>query len=139
MLRSSPRDPVAADGGKGSLEDVRPKDDADGDGLSSRPEYLAGTYAFDPQAGFSLTIRSVQQGWVELEFMAIRGHQYTAESPADLVNWIPVPFDIAGDGALALAGERESYDATDVRLVRVTVGPAPESVEPPRFFRIMVR
>lgn len=123
--------------GGGNLSDINPKDDADGDGLSNLQEYLAGTYAFDPKDGFSLTILAVQEGWAQLEFMAIRGHHYTVEGSSDLGTWTPVSFVVEAEGPLAQ--ERAAYEATDVRMTRVVVAPAEAGIEPPRFFRLMVR
>ena len=40
----------------GTLANIRPGDDLDGDGISNYNEYLTGTYAFDPTDGFFLPL-----------------------------------------------------------------------------------
>jgi len=104
-------------GGELTLADIRPGDDADGDGLTNLQEYLAGTYAFDPQDGFRVDIVSVHEGRPVIEFLAIRGRSYTLQGSADLRTWTPVEFRVAGGGAAAPL--LRAYSATDVRLVRL--------------------
>lgn len=123
---------LAARGGRGTLADVRPGGDDDGDGMSNLQEYLAGTYAFDPQDGFALTLLRVVEGRSELEFTAIRGRTYSLLASTDLTDWEPVSFRV-GEGP-----DQDSYLSSDVRPVRVTVGPAGEGESAPRFFKVMV-
>ncbi len=127
---------IQAGGGKGTLEDIDPKDDTDGDGLGNLEEYFAGTYAFDPKDGFALTLRAAVDGQAELEFTAIRGHRYSIEGSYDLSTWEPVFFELSDQGEMAT--RRDSYDATEVRLVRVHVAPPSEGIELLRFFRLVV-
>jgi hypothetical protein len=47
-------------------------------------------------------------------------------------SWSPVNFQVGTNP------EQGSYVATDVRPVRVTVGPAADGGEVPRFFKVMV-
>ena len=108
---------IAMLGGSLTLADIRPGDDADGDGLTNLQEYLAGTYAFDPQDGFRLDIVGVNEGRPVIEFLAIRGRSYTLHGSADLRTWTPVEFRVAGGGAAAPL--LRAYSATDVRLVRL--------------------
>jgi hypothetical protein len=100
--------------------------------MSNLEEYLAGTYAFDPEDGFTLAIRGVEAGRSQLEFTAIRGRTYTIEASSDMKSWSPVNFQVGTNP------EQGSYVATDVRPVRVTVGPAADGGEVPRFFKVMV-
>lgn len=123
---------IAARGGRGTLADIRPSGDDDADGMTNLQEYLAGTYAFDPQDGFALAILGVVEGRSELEFTAIRGRTYTVQASTDLQDWKTVPFRV-GAGA-----DQESLLSNDVRPVRVTVGPAAEGGAAPRFFKVMV-
>lgn len=123
---------IAAGGGGRTLADIRPQDDEDGDGLTNLQEYLAGTYAFDPKDGFSLAIRGVDAGRTLLEFTAIRGRTYTLEASNDMKNWSPVKFQ------LGTSPEQESFLATDVRPIRVSVGPAADDAGKPRYFKVMV-
>lgn len=123
---------MAASGGTKTLADIRPGGDDDGDGMTNLAEYLAGTYAFDPEDGFTLAIRGVEAGRSQLEFTAIRGRTYTIESSNDMKSWSPVNFQVGTNP------EQAAYVATDVRPVRVSVGPAADGGEVPRFFKVMV-
>jgi hypothetical protein len=122
-------------GGKG-VADVGPDDDSDGDGLSNLQEYLAGTYAFDPQDGFNLAILSSTEGRATLEFLAIRGRTYSLRVSEDLSQWTSVPFKLSTDPAVA--AERNSFRASDTRVVRPVVAPQIEGGTLPKFFRVIV-
>ena len=80
---------LLASRGGGTLQDINPKEDSDGDNLSNLDEYLAGTYAFDDQNGFSLKIIRTNNGNPVLGFMAIRGRTYTVLGSPDLNSWAP--------------------------------------------------
>lgn len=125
---------IAGLGGGKTLADINPNDDADGDGLSNLQEYLAGTYAFDPQDGFALSIVSTQGDRPVLEFLAIRGRDYEIQGSADLQSWSRVVFSLTTDAAGA--GLRESLRATDTRVRRPVVAPV-DGVQP-RFFKLIV-
>lgn len=126
---------VAASGGRlTGLDDVRPGDDFDGDGLGNLAEYVAGTYAFDPQDGFTLSLVSAAGGAATLDFLAIRGRSYTIEGSADLGAWRPIPFRIVSPaGSTAV---HQSYQSTDVRKIRAEVMPEEHVL---RFFRLLVQ
>ena len=128
---------IAARGGNGSLADIGPKDDTDGDGLSNLQEYVAGTYAFDPADGFALKLVSTAGGRSVLEFTAIRGRSYSIQTSADAVVWTPIAFSISGDSAGIPA--RTSFAATEVRPVQALVDTPDTSDVPARFFRLTVR
>ncbi len=125
---------IAGLGGGKTLADINPTDDADGDGLSNLQEYLAGTYAFDPQDGFSLSIVSTQSDQPVLEFLAIRGRDYQIHGSADLQNWAPVAFTFTTDAAGTAA--RDRFRANDTRIRRPVVAPTPGAQ--PRFFKLIV-
>jgi hypothetical protein len=124
-------------GGDLDLEDIRPEDDSDADGLSNLNEYLAGTYAFDPADGFSLAILPTSADQPRLEFTAIRGRSYTIQASADMNEWTPVAFHLPADPASA-AG-REHLTATETRLIRAQVGPPADGEPAWRFFKLQVR
>lgn len=123
-------------GGNLTLADIRPGDDSDGDGMTNLQEYLAGTYAFDPEHGFSLAIVSTLAGRPQLEFVSIRGRSYSVFSSTDMQTWVPAAFSVPGDSATVAA--RSFYRAPDTRLLRVRVGASEGEEETPRFFKLMV-
>jgi hypothetical protein len=119
----------------GNLGGINPNDDLDGDGISNLDEYLAGTYAFDPTDGFRLSIISVQAGVSALEFLAIRGRNYSLQASPDLLTWAPVQFRFSGTGASPAL--LDDYRAPDVRTARVEV--PFQSGATNRYFRALVR
>ena len=72
--------------GLGSIEEVNPDGDSDGDGVSNYFEYVAGTYAFDKRDRFELNIIDVTQAALgnpsvdhniaHLQFLSIPGRTY---------------------------------------------------------------
>jgi len=130
------RNLIAAMGAGKTLADIRPEEDADKDGLSNLQEYLAGTYAFDPEDGFSLSIRAVNAGRSVLEFTAIRGRSYTVQASADLQTWKSTSFNLGTD--TSSAAPREVYESTDVRPVRILTSAPLEDEVQPRFFKLVV-
>lgn len=125
---------IAGLGDGKTLADINPDDDSDGDGLSNLLEYLAGTYAFDPQDGFALSIVSTQDDRPVLEFLAIRGRDYEIQGSADLQSWSRMAFTFTTDAAGM--SPREVFRAADTRVHRPVVAPSPGN--PPRFFRLIV-
>lgn len=124
-------------GGDETLADIRPEDDADGDGISNLDEYLAGTYAFDPADGFILAISTLTERGPLLEFTAIKGRSYAIHGSQDKVTWTPVSFSLPGDSADA-AGRRV-YQARETRLLRAWAGSS-EAGEPAwQFYKLEVR
>jgi hypothetical protein len=124
-------------GGNLGLGDIRPADDSDGDGLSNLDEYLAGTYAFDPEDGFLLAIVPGSADRAVLEFTAIRGRSYTIHASESMDQWTPVSFNLATDPP-GTAG-RANFRAADTRLIRARVAPAADSGPAYRFFKLEVR
>ncbi len=117
------------------LSKVAPGDDADNDGMSNLDEYLAGTYAQDPESGFSLNIVGTENDSPLLEFTAISGRVYSLQGSTDLDAWSPVQFQIAG--ADADPSVRSAYAATDIRQMRVLVV-APAGGVMPKFFKLIL-
>lgn len=126
---------IAQSGGNLTLADIKPGDDFDGDGISNSAEYLAGTYAFDPEDGFRLAIAGVdtQTGLPQLDFLAIRSHTYTLYGSANLTNWTALNFKIPAESGDSHA----AYTATDVRQLRVE--PDVEGANELRFFKLLVQ
>jgi hypothetical protein len=127
---------IAALGGNLTLANIRPNDDADGDGISNLNEYLAGTYAFDPSDGFTLTLVGVNAGASVLQFLALRGHTYTLESSFDLKQWAPVQFRLTSEAPGALP--RDNYLSSDARVLRVEV-PFQSGGQTNRYFKARVQ
>ncbi|MBC8002465.1 MAG: hypothetical protein H7X97_07740 [Opitutaceae bacterium] len=127
---------IARAGGSLTLADIRPGDDFDQDGMSNLNEYLAGTYAFDPQDGFELAIVGFNAGAPLMEYVAISGRTYTIVKSTNLTTWTSVQFRVSAEGVGAPL--RDSYLAADVRKVRVEV-PVPGGAQGGIFFRALVK
>ena len=112
---------------------ANPNEDNDGDGLSNLAEYLAGTYAFDPQDGFRLDLVVADGDATILEFLAIRGRTYTLQGTTELGTWRTLAFRLVTPQPETVP--RHDYHALDVRVLRVEALPPGE---PQRFFRLQV-
>ena len=122
-------------GGSKTLQDIKPGDDFDGDGLSNLQEYLAGTYAFDDQDGFSLKAVRQSGALTVLEFLSIRGRSYTIHGSKDLEHWTAASFRVSAPTPGAF---QPRLQATDTKVVRVEVDPG-AGAEAMRFFKLMVQ
>ncbi len=123
--------------GGGTLEDIRPGDDSDGDGISNLDEYLAGTFAFDPEGGFRLAMVPRASAPPLLEFTVIKPRTYTVLASTDSTTWSPVHFRIPDEGP---AGSTHShYVASDVRILRVEPVDPRANPTASRFFKVQVR
>lgn len=120
----------------GTLASIRPEDDTDGDGISNYDEYIAGTYAFDPSDGFRLALTGVNAGATTMEFLAIRGRNYTIQSSPNLQQWSSVNFRIVTGGVSGAL--QANYPANDVRLLRLEV-PFQSGGQTNRYFRAIVQ
>ncbi|MBL9137534.1 MAG: hypothetical protein JNK85_16800 [Verrucomicrobiales bacterium] len=100
----------------GSLDSIRPDDDSDGDGIRNLDEYRAGTFAFDPEGGFRLSLIPQAQGVPLLEFTVVTPRTYTVHASTDLVHWVAIPFRDPNDRA---GVAQMSYSSTDIRILRV--------------------
>jgi len=120
----------------GTLGGIGPGDDTDGDGIKNIDEYIAGTYAFDPEDGFKLSILSATNGHSQLEFLGIRGRSYTIQESPTMEQWTTSKFRFVTSGVPGPL--QTSYRATDVRLLRVEVPPS-AIVGTNRFFRALVQ
>jgi hypothetical protein len=118
------------------ISKVKPGDDVDKDGLTNLQEYFAGTYAFDPENGFALSIVGVQQGRPQLEFLAVNARTYTLLGSTDLKNWEVLPFRLSTEAASAPA--RASFATDSVQKVRIEAVP-PENGTPPTYFRLKLQ
>jgi hypothetical protein len=118
------------------ISKVKPDEDADKDGLTNLQEYLAGTYAFDPEHGFALSIVGVHQGRPQLEFLAINARTYSLLGSTDLKHWEVTPFRLSTEPASAPA--RASFATDSPQKVRIEAFP-PKSGTTPTYFRLKLQ
>lgn len=117
------------------LSKVAPGDDTDRDGMSNLDEYLAGTYAYDPQSGFVLDIVRSEGDVPLLEFTAINGRSYSLQGSTDLGQWVSVPFRLVAAGPESQPVS--TYAAKDIRRIQVQVAtPAGQPI--PQFFKLIL-
>jgi hypothetical protein len=109
--------------------------DNDGDGISNRDEYLAGTYAFDANDGFRLAIVAQSDTSTSLEFFAVSGRNYSIQSSVNLEQWTPVSFRLSDAGAQGAL--QTSYFAADHKNLRIEV-PVKQGTTN-RFFRAVIQ
>jgi len=128
---------IANSGGKlKTLADVKPGDDFDGDGLSNLQEYLAGTYAWDPNDGFTVQMVNADATNTWLQFLAIRGRTYSILGSSDLGVWYPVDFQVVSP--VAGAAPVGDFYAADVSTLKVKVVSPAEQADL-RYFKLLVR
>lgn len=79
-------------GGGKTLADIKPNGDDDHDGISNYSEYIAGTYAFDPQDGLKLAFRRRAGQGPIVEFFGIADRTYILQGSTNLTNWTTMTF-----------------------------------------------
>lgn len=121
-------------GGNATLVDISPDGDPDKDGLKNGMEYIAGTYAHDPEEGFVLEITGFGAQGPWLDFLAIRARTYSILGSADLVTWTAVPFRLESESSSVVS--RTSYYASDTRVLRVEA--VPPAAAGFKFFKLQV-
>src|SRR5262245_16443715 len=121
----------------GTLADIKPGDDSDGDGIRNLDEYLAGTFAFEPEDGFRLNLVSRPDAFPLLEFMAVQSRTYTLYASPDVASWTKVSFRVAED--VPGASPRLDYSAPDTRILQVEPVLPPELPASNCFFKVMVQ
>jgi hypothetical protein len=94
-------------GGSWDLSLLNAQGDYDGDGVSNRSEYIAGTFAGDASEYFYLEIKEQVAGQCRLEYFSITGKVYYLEQSKDVVQWDPVEFQPDGRGDY-VSGQRAS-------------------------------
>jgi hypothetical protein len=119
------------DDGLGSLADVKPGDDSDGDGMSNLSEYIAGTYAFDRSDSLKLEVKKITEGVARLEFVTLPGRTYRIKSSRDFETWLDQPFSTQATGENSAAHLRG--DEVTALSVYVEVGESKDT-----FFKLHV-
>lgn len=116
---------------------LKPGDDADGDGLTNLQEYLAGTYAFDPEDGIRLDIVGFNRGHPLLDFLTIKGRSYTVQASQNLTAWTPVTFSLPAEatGNALLA----RHAASDTRVVRAEANTPTNGLNRVWFYKLIVQ
>ncbi|MFA6545360.1 MAG: hypothetical protein WCS99_13160 [Limisphaerales bacterium] len=128
---------IAARGWNVSLSDLKANSSPGGNGVTLLQEYVAGTYGFEDASGLNLAIARVDAGMPVLEFLAVRGRNYSIVGSADLKSWTPMVFrpllpDVAPD-----ADPVGTYLSPDVRLLQVSV-PAPAAGPVALFYKLQI-
>ena len=121
--------------GPGAL--IGPNEDADGDGISNLDEYLAGTYAFDPEDGFRLKLVPGADGTRLLQFMVIAPRTYTVYSSTNLQTWTPIEFKIPANGPTD--PNRQRHTATDIRVIQVAPQVSPGTAGTKYFYKVLAQ
>ncbi|WP_377174083.1 hypothetical protein [Roseibacillus ishigakijimensis] len=115
------------------LTRITPEGDLDGDGMSNREEYIAGTFAYLFSDAIHLEIDEIHEsGWAELSFLSVIDKMYQLECSADGVNWHPVAFSTNGEAGLLA----ETLRAQDTSYQTLHVPPPLDDTH--QFFRIVV-
>ena len=94
---------AASDGVLNSLMDVDGTDDFDGDGMSNRQEYLAGTFPFLDYDSFYVEQSALTpNGRLRLSFLSVPGKAYSIRSAASIKQavWTSCPLGISDTAAL---------------------------------------
>lgn len=121
----------------GTINDIKPEGDSDGDGMSNLDEYIAGTYAFDKADGYALKIKAMHGNAAAVEFLGIRGRNYAIYASLDLTNWTQTSFRVATKGSTIPGPSAFSWDAGGTGLVQAEADSlAATGVQ---FFKLMVR
>lgn len=100
-----------------SLADVDPNGDLDNDGSTNLDEYIAGTYALDPNDKFSLRIISVNEEVAHLQFLGITGRTYGIKSSTTLGSSNQQAFSTEPSGE----NPTLYYRSDDVRIINAYV------------------
>ncbi|NBR85663.1 MAG: hypothetical protein EBT61_09155 [Verrucomicrobia bacterium] len=129
---------IAARGWNVNFTNLNANSSPGGNGITLLQEYVAGTYGFEDATGLNLAIARVDAGVPVLEFLAVRGRNYSIVGSADLKSWAPIAFrpllpDVAAD-----ADPIGAYLSPDVRLLQVSV-PAPVTGPAPLFYKLQIR
>ena len=116
-----------------TINDIKPGDDSDGDGMSNLDEYISGNYAFDKDDGLRLGIIGNTSEGVLLEFMGLRGRTYTLHGTHDFKTWIPLVFKIDGNDE-----DVDYFRANNIQNYKIIVSKE-QFNSSIKFFKLMVQ
>jgi len=98
--------------------------DADGDGLTNKQEYAAGTDPTDPLSAFkTIWIEALANGGIRIEWRSVPGKTYKVEKCTDalLQNWARIGVDVTASGSVAeFVDDAARLDAFAHYRIRVT-------------------
>ncbi len=127
---------IAARGWNVGLTDLAANSSPGKNGVTLLQEYVAGTYGFEDGNGLNLAIARVEAGTPVLEFLAVRGRNYSIVGSTSLKTWTPVSFRVLLPDAAPDAVS--NYLSPDVRLLQVAV-PAPATGAAPLFYKLQIQ
>lgn len=127
---------LAAIGSNLNLTNLNPNLRLTPDGLTLWQQYLAGTYPFDPQQPFVVSMVALDNGAPLLQFTGMTGRYYTLLGSPDLQAWTPLSFFVPAEGTNAPA--HAYYYAPQIQTIQVqaiqpTTGPTMQ------FFKMMLQ
>jgi hypothetical protein len=80
--------------------DLDAEEDADGDGMNNRQEFLAGTDPRDPDSRFEIFEWRVENGTdLILEWSSVPGRSYRVQHSADLISWEDASMPVVAGGS----------------------------------------
>lgn len=106
------------------------------DGLTLLQQYYLGTYPFDPQEPFVVSLVGVNNGSPLLQFTTMTGRYYTLVGSADLHTWTPLNFTVPAEGANPAT--RGYYFSQGIQDLQVQAQ-LPSSGPAIKFFKIMLQ
>lgn len=106
------------------------------DGLTLQQEFFLGTYPFDPQEPFVLTVVAPNNGSPLLQFPTMTGRYYTLVGSADLQSWTSLNFLVPAEGTNA--APHGYYFASGIQTLQVQVI-QPTSGPAMRFFKMLLQ
>lgn len=127
---------ITARGWSVSLTNLTANSSPGANGVTLLQEYVSGTYGFQDVTGLNLNIVRGGGGAPVLEFMAVRGRNYSIVGSADLRTWHTVSFQRANSGADPAMVE--DFQSELVQLLQVTV-PASANQAGLRFFKLRIQ